>query len=283
MCAGDGGRPLDRQLNPRHLGTGYMRAPTDRVMTTSRSGSTFISLSIHAAAIAIFLLASKQFKPAIQEAGIQILHLTDPVTTTIGGGGGMHANTPASSGHLPKIEPRQFVPPSPVVNPQPKLVMEPSIEGPPELALLDKRSPDLGDPLSKLAGSSAGTGGPLGIGNGHGTGVGNKAGPAAGNGDQSSEPVFKPGNGVTTPILIHRVEPEFSEEARKAKYSGTVLIRAEIDRNGHPRNLRLAKSLGSGLDEKALEAVNQWLFKPGTKDGKPVTVSALIEVTFHLL
>jgi len=52
---------------------------------------------------------------------------------------------------------------------------------------------------------------------------------------------------------------------------------------GRPRNLRLSRSLGQGLDEKALDAVSQWLFWPGTKNGRPVTVSALIEVTFHLL
>jgi len=79
------------------------------------------------------------------------------------------------------------------------------------------------------------------------------------------------------------VEPEFSDEARRAKYSGVVSLRADIDAAGHPRNIRVVHSLGMGLDEKAVQAVTQWVFRPGTKDGKPVAVSALIEVGFHLL
>jgi TonB family protein len=85
------------------------------------------------------------------------------------------------------------------------------------------------------------------------------------------------------PVLLHSVEPEFSEEARRAKYTGTVMLRADIDEKGHPRNLRVMHSLGMGLDEKAMDAVIQWLFKPGTKEGKAVAVSAVIEVSFHLL
>ena len=193
----------------------------------------------------------------------------------------MHAPAAASAGHPPKTAPRQFVPPVvAIVNPEPKLSMEMSIEGPPEL---DKTILQLGDPLSHLSGSSPGMGGPLGIGNGRGTGAGNGAGASSGDGNQESGTVYRAGNGVTAPILIHRVEPEFSEEARKAKCSETVVIRAEIDPTGRPRNLHLSRSLGQGLDEKALDAVSQWVFRPGTRNGKPVTVSALIEVTFHLL
>jgi protein TonB len=260
-------------------------------MTNSRPRSTIISLAIHTAAIALLLLWSKQVAPTTHFASVELLSLTDPPhipapsVNAAGGGGGSHAVVPASAGHLPKIALRQFVPPAiEVVNPDPKLVMEPTIEGPPELALLDKSLANPGDPISRFAGSSAGTGGPLGIGNGHGTGVGNKTGAGAGDGDAPYGTVYRAGiNGVTRPLLIHQVEPEFSEEARKAKYSGTVKIVADIDSNGHPRNLRVAKSLGLGLDEKALEAVGQWLFKPGTREGKPVTVSAMIEVAFHLL
>jgi TonB family protein len=121
--------------------------------------------------------------------------------------------------------------------------------------------------------NSAGTGGPLGIGNGRGTAIG----------DGLTGTVYRPGNGVTAPVLIHSVEPEFSEEARKAKYSGIVKLHADIDASGHPRNIRVVQSLGMGLDEQAVSAVALWLFRPGTKDGKPVAVSALVEVSFHLL
>jgi len=220
-----------------------------------------------------------------------LLPLVDPIRPFPGkaaGGGGHHEKAPATEGHLVKIAARQFVPPTiRVTNPNPRLTIEPAIEGPPDLELdpelLDRFLPNVGDPLSQILGSSAGSGGPSGIGNGHGTGIGNKSGSSAGDGGSGIGAVYPPGNGVTLPVLIHRVEPEFSEEARKAKYSGTVLIRADIDSSGHARNLRLTRSVGMGLDEKAIEAVAQWLFKPGTKSGKPVAVSAVIEVSFRLL
>jgi TonB family protein len=84
-------------------------------------------------------------------------------------------------------------------------------------------------------------------------------------------------------VVLHKVEPEYSEEARKAKYQGTVLLYIEVDPSGRPTNIRVQRSLGLGLDEKAVEAVRQWKFKPGYKDGKPVTVAATIEVNFRLL
>jgi periplasmic protein TonB len=273
-----------RPLNSGRFRYGVRFALQDCAMTSSRSHSTLISLTVHIAGIALLLWASKQIAPTVQSVGTQILHLTDPLLAPVpaatGGGGGARAMTPAAEGHLPKIAPRQFVPPSAVVNLQPKLVMEPAIVGPPELAV----SSNIGDPLSQFTGTSAGTGSPAGIGNGRGTGVGDKVGPGAGAGDQPFGPVYRGGaTGIVMPVLIHRVEPEFSEEARKSKYSGTVLIRAVIDRNGHPRDLQVVKSIGLGLDEKALEAVGQWVFKPGMKDGKPVAVSAVFEVGFHLL
>jgi len=79
------------------------------------------------------------------------------------------------------------------------------------------------------------------------------------------------------------VEPEFSEEARKAKYSGIVELSIEVDTSGHARAFRVLRSPGLGLDEKAIEAVMQWRFKPGSQDGKAVVTTATIEVTFHLL
>jgi protein TonB len=203
-----------------------------------------------------------------------------------GGGGGQHKDTPATAGHLPKLAPRQFVPPTlELLNQHPKLAMEMTIEAPPETALLDRPLSNLGDPLSRFVNNSAGKGGPLGIGDGPGTGVGNSRGPGGGQGDNGGAGmVYRPGvGGVSAPVLLRKVDPEFSEDARKAKFSGTVSLNVTIDVAGHPRNIRIVRSISMGLDEKAIEAVTQWFFKPGTKDGKPVAVSALVDVMFHLL
>jgi TonB family protein len=94
--------------------------------------------------------------------------------------------------------------------------------------------------------------------------------------------VHRVGNGVTPPSLVSKVEPEYTDEARIAKYQGTVVLYAEISPEGAAHNLRIMRGLGLGLDEKAIDAINQWKFKPGIKDGTPVTVAATIEVNYRL-
>jgi protein TonB len=142
-----------------------------------------------------------------------------------------------------------------------------------------------GDPLSKFGTPSNGPGSGGGIGSGSGGGVGSGKGGGFGPGEGGGVGggVYRVGGGVTAPVLLYKKEPEYSEEARKAKYQGTVLLYIEVDSSGKATNIRVQKSLGLGLDEKAMEAVKQWKFKPGYKDGKPVTVAATIEVNFRLL
>ena len=94
--------------------------------------------------------------------------------------------------------------------------------------------------------------------------------------------VTRVGGVVSAPQLVFRVEPEYTEAARKAKYQGTVVLIAVIDEDGKVRDLKVARALGLGLEEKAIEAVRQWKFRPGMKDGKPVSVTGPIEVTFRL-
>lgn len=101
--------------------------------------------------------------------------------------------------------------------------------------------------------------------------------------DQSQEPVYKSGRGgVKNPRLIHNVSPEYSDKARRAKIEGTVALTFVVDLSGNPTMIKVTQGLGSGLDEKAIEAVRQWRFDPGTKDGKPVAVQLAAEVSFHL-
>ena len=83
--------------------------------------------------------------------------------------------------------------------------------------------------------------------------------------------------------LIHKEEPEYSEEARKAKWQGTVTLHADIDEAGNVTDVHLVNALGLGLDEKAIAVVKKWKFKPAEKDGKPVASQASVDVTFRLL
>ena len=95
--------------------------------------------------------------------------------------------------------------------------------------------------------------------------------------------MFRVGGGVTPPRVLQKQDPEYSEEARAAKFQGTVVLAVIVDEKGNPRDLKVVRPLGLGLDEKAIEAVMKWVFRPGYKDGKAVAVAATIEVNFRLL
>jgi TonB family protein len=98
-----------------------------------------------------------------------------------------------------------------------------------------------------------------------------------------ARPIYRIGNGVSQPKLIYKIEPAYSEEARQAKWQGNVGLSLVVDEDGSPSEIKVSRSLGRGLDENAIDAVKQWRFQPGLKDGKPVRVIANIEVNFRLV
>jgi len=163
--------------------------------------------------------------------------------------------------------------------------MEPTIVAPPDVQLPQVNMAQYGDPLAKLgpASNGPGSGGGIGTGSGGGVGPGRGAGFGPGSGGGVGGGVYRIGGGVSAPTLIFKVEPEYSEEARKAKFQGTVILYVVVDEKGYPRDLKVVRPLGLGLDQKAIEAVQKWRFKPGLKDGRPVAVSAQVEVNFRLL
>jgi protein TonB len=85
---------------------------------------------------------------------------------------------------------------------------------------------------------------------------------------------------VSAPVLIYSVDPEFSEEARRAKAAGNVIVNLWVDEKGMPSHVRVIRGVGMGLDEKALAAVKQYRFRPAMENGKPVLVELNVEVTF---
>ena len=94
---------------------------------------------------------------------------------------------------------------------------------------------------------------------------------------------YRIGNGISAPIVLLKTEPQYSEAARAAKLQGNVMISLLVDERGNPRDMKVIRPLGMGLDENAIKAIRQWKFRPGMKDGHPVAVRAQIEVTFRLL
>jgi TonB family protein len=257
-----------------------------------RAGMT--SFLIHVCVIALlFILGTNK---AVQQVVKQQIDLIAPDIAPYkpaikkgemhgGGGGGDRSPTPVSKGKLPKLAQKQFVPPMISHVENPKLVMDPTLIIPPDANIPKVDSPNLGDPLSKsgLASNGFGSGGGMGSGRGGGVGPGSGPGFGPGSGGGMGGGVYKIGGGVSSPQLLFKVEPEYSEEARKAKFQGTVLLYVEVDEKGLPRNIKVIRPLGLGLDQKAIEAVEKWKFSPGKKDGKPVAVQAQIEVNFRLL
>lgn len=255
------------------------------------------SMLVHGGVLALlFLIGTNE---TVQKVAKDVVTLTAPVDLapyqpkiapqkqSMGGGGGGGNLSPldASKGRLPKVA-KQFTPPSAVVlNEAPKLIMEPSIEVQPNVPLPTVALNTLGDPLGlgKIPSNGPGSGAGIGSGSGGGVGSGRGRGVGPGSGGGIGGGAYRIGGGVSAPAVLAKVEPEYSEEARKAKFQGTVMLYIEVDENGKPKNLRVVRPLGLGLDEKAIEAVSKWKFRPGFKDGKPVTVAATVEVNFRLL
>lgn len=250
-----------------------------------------MSVTIHCAIVALLLLAGAN--PKVRETiqptldRIRLISPYIPSTHTGGGGSGDRSLLPASKGRLPRIAPRQFTPPAAILHStEPKLPIEPTLVMSADVRLPQVDVLALGDPWGKNGPPSNGTGKGGSIGDGEGTGVG----PGKGHGVGPGEGGDTGGYGLhgftgasTAPVVVYQVEPEFSEEARKAKLQGVVMLYAEVDTNGRLRNIRVTRGLGLGLEEKAIEAVKQWRFRPGYRDGKPVVAGAAIEVNFHLL
>jgi len=199
-----------------------------------------------------------------------------------GGGGGAHHLVEPTRGRLPRVARIRMLPPQIVRVSNPKLAAEPTMQVnmPSNTAM-----PNLGMPDSpQIALASQGNGSGSGFGHGIGGGIGSSQGTGvgAGSGGGYGGGVMSVGGGVSAPVLIHSVEPEFTEAARQQNFQGTVSIQLIVDAQGYPQDVHVARHLGMGLDEKAVEAVRQYRFRPAVYQGRPVAVQMIVEVDFRL-
>lgn len=205
-----------------------------------------------------------------------------------GGGGGDHDHIRAPKGALPKPALEQITPPQIVMrNEHPKLAVAPSVVVPPQVRLAENHMPNFGVPTnaplpSAPPSNGIGSGGGIGSGSGGGVGVGHGPGVGAGSGGGIGGGVYKVGGGISAPQAVSTPDPEYTEEARNAKTQGTCILWLIVDDHGNPRDIRVVRGLGHGLDAKAIEAVKQWRFQPAEKDGHPVNVQISVEVGFRL-
>jgi len=266
--------PQNVTVMPTMLGVGYGTYQ-------QRPENFLLSFVTHTAGIALMLWLLHMAVPAkiIPPTTSNSVELAPYIPMKVGkggpsgGGGGDASKLKASTGTPPKAAKQQFTPPTVLPQQKSKLMIEPTV-------VADLKVPpnaQLGDPLSKLMTPSNGIGVGGGIGSGNGGGVGSgHGGPGVGPG------IFHVGDGVSAPRALFTPEPEFSEEARKAKYQGVVVLNIIVGTDGRVHNPRVVRSLGMGLDEKAIEGVKTWKFDPSKKDGRAVAVEMNIEVAFNL-
>jgi len=259
-------------------------------------GSTILHMLVIGGIIAVSIAGAKVVKQVQKETVTLVapdiseyMPLSSKKNDTIGGGGGGgdRDKLQAPKGRLPKFAMQQLAPPAMVIrNENPKLAVTPTVVVPPQVKIAQAALPNFGDPKSVIPSGppSNGTGSGGGIGSGSGGGVGSGEGPGVGpgRGGGIGGGVFKVGGGVSAPRALQTPDPEYSEEARKAKYQGTVVLWLIVDPNGNPQQVKVARSLGMGLDQKAVEAVRHWKFEPAMKDGRPVAVQINVEVNFRL-
>lgn len=253
------------------------------------------SLLFHAILLAALLLPyiilgiHKQPAPQAEVIPLQLspylLHIPPGLKQAGGGGGGGDRTPkPPSKGAAPKFTWRQLAPPvTKITIPKPQLPVEPTLLGPPDLKI--KMADNMwGNPTAVPAPPSNGPGAGGGIGTGAGTGVGSGKGGGLGpgSGGGTGGGVFSVGGGVSQPIPIYDPDPPYSEQARKAKYQGTVVVSIVVDGQGLVHDVRVVKPLGLGLDEEAVNTIQGWKFKPAERNGVPVPVRIMVEVTFRL-
>ncbi|MGA3160617.1 MAG: energy transducer TonB [Terracidiphilus sp.] len=235
------------------------------------------TFNIGIAALAVFLGINTYInnaKPKMQVTPIDVEDWKAPKAVVVaGGGGGSPDKMEAIKGKIPPraeqiVAPKVDEPPVPTIDVQPDIII------PDNLKLTN-----FGQTNStniKLVSSGNGSG--IGIGSGHGDGYGPGSGWNTGGG------LARVGGAVSAPVPIYDPDPEFSDEARRAKYQGVVLVGLIVDAQGNPQNVHIVRPLGMGLDEKALEAVRTYKFKPAydREHKKTVAVMVNIEVNFHL-
>lgn len=253
----------------------------DRMATHQDPKATVSAIVIYAALILLFVFwGARKIQQLQTQKTMQLIALTTPppmpvAKDTMGGGGGQRGPTPATKGQLPKFAEQQITPPKVPV--ESKIPMpDPTIEVQTNLKMANNNMPNIGLPNSPLIGTSMGNGQGSGLGSGNGSGLGNGTGGGYGGGLRHI------GGGVSSPVVIYQVDPEFSEEARKAKFMGVVLVNLIVDTQGRPQNVHILRGVGMGLDENAIKAVQQYRFKPAMENGKPVPVELNVEVNFQI-
>ncbi len=274
---------------------------------TRKMESWMLSAFMHLMIVVVALLLINQAKNAAATKE-NIVYVSSPIYSPYegtgdegggGGGGGKNEPAPPATGVMPPTTRVQMIPPDPQ-SPQPMIPAEdllaqvPSVQMP--IDIPQDQSLAIGDiaaPPNGSLSSGPGSGGGIGVGRGTGVGSGTGAGVGPGSGGGmgggsgggigSGVGPYVVGNGVRAPVPLVEVKPAYTEDGRKARAEGVVLLQCVVDKNGTADSFKVIRGLGYGLDESAISTIStKWRFKPGTLKGTPVDVQILIEVSFRL-
>lgn len=262
-----------------------------------------VSSSLHVAALAALILvttlglgATTSTESAIEPEPLRLVYLATPGPGGGGGGGGLrqivkppkaqrkgaaHIDSPLPKREPPPpVDPPKPEPEPPKVDPEPlPPVQAPVVEAPAndrDRAGVMAPSPTTTDSRGPGENGGVGTGSGTGIGEGQGSGIGEGEGGGTGGGP------YRPGSGITPPTLVREVKPDYTEEARRRAVRGEVVMEIVVRRDGAVGDVKVLQGLGYGLDERAVAAVKQWKFNPGTRKGTPVDVMVEVAMEFKL-
>jgi TonB family protein len=290
---GGGGLRPRRLENPRKAGP--MFRGLDAALAERSPRSRITSAFVHASVIGLILWlgsrAPKVTAPAQTLTPIDFKLFDPPLAPKVmpvapkmggGGGGGAREIVEPTQGRAPKMAQVTFNAPQIARLVQPKLAVEPteSIQLPDSPKTFNLGQPD--SPQVRLASQGSGSGSGFGHGQGGGLGGGHGLGGGPGSGGGYGGGIMSVGGGVSAPVVLRSVDPEFTEQARQANFQGSVTLALIIDASGNPQNVRVTRHLGMGLDEKAVAAVQQYKFKPAMYQGHPVAVQIVVDVDFRL-
>jgi protein TonB len=258
-------------------------------------GALGASVLSHIGAVLLFFLITSLLPDGAVQSILpdrlpdNIVWLTEPGPGGGGGGGGNKMPDPPKKAEIPgreKITVPAVKPPTPTPEIKPETPKpEEQINIPAQtMAAATTTAPGVIDSNEATTSQGVGVGGGAGTGGGTGIGQGQGSGLGAGSGGGTGGGVYRPGNGVTVPVLLREVKPAYTAEAMRAKVQGTVLVECVVLADGSVGNVQIIKSLDSafGLDQEAIKAARQWRFRPGVRQGEPVPVLITIELSFTL-
>ncbi|MEO6221855.1 MAG: energy transducer TonB [Vicinamibacterales bacterium] len=292
LPVGNLGQPKEALITPVAPGPavvsqGWLAANSSFAHADDRKMGRALSTSVvlHGVAVALILLVMAIRPPArdLQVTPPEKYDLVFVQTVGPGGGGGGGGNqmqTPPA-----KVEMKAVMPKPPAIEP-PKVEAPPP---PPALAAPVQMTAVVPMPgtmtgLAAAPSLGAGTGGGGGTGEGTGTGPGRGNGIGDGTGGGFGGGAMRPGNGITNPSILRQVDPKYTPDAMRAKIQGVVELEAVVGTNGVISEIRILKSLDRafGLDEEAIRTAKQWLFRPGSFQGRNVPVLVVIQMEFRL-